>query len=137
MKSNLSELAQTQIYNGDFSIEKWETLGFLEGLNNEQKVECAERFTEMAKHLMSSEYLHYNELVETIVFPMIRRAIQNGDGLAYFYTPEKMCRFITITFESLRNGFWVLKESGKYDVDAEYCAFISELFYKNRYEKNN
>ena len=89
MKSNLSELAQTQIYNGDFSMEKWETLGFLEGLNNEQKVECAERFTEMAKHLMSSEYLHYNELVETIVFPMIRRAIQHGDGLASFYTPEK------------------------------------------------
>lgn len=137
MKNNTHDLVLHQLLNGDFNEEKWEKLGFLEGLNDEQKTECAERFTEMAKHLMSSEYLHYNEIVETVTFPLIRRAIQNGGGLASFYTPEKMCRFITVTFETLRNGFWILRNEPDYDIQAECCAFISELFYKNRYEENN
>ena len=56
-------------------INLWERLGFLEGLEGEEKKECAICFGEMARYLLSKPDNETDETFETVVFPIIRRVI--------------------------------------------------------------
>ena len=67
--------------------------------------------------------------VETIAFPIIRRAIQHGGGLASFYTPERMCTFMGITYDAVKR---LCNDIGVGDTEAEFCVYISNAFSKNR-----
>ena len=71
----------------------WDNFGFLNGLNDEDAKNVAKLMEDMAVYLLDSEGKYELQVIETIVFPMIRRAYTNG-GMSYFYTPERMCDMI-------------------------------------------
>lgn len=117
------------------SLSMWSDFGFLEGLPENIKQEAAEKMTEMTMYLINTKE-SYPDYVDVLVYPIIRRCIQNG-GLAKYYKPQNLCRFITTTYETLRQGFWSLGVSENFDSDGEICALISYLFTKKDDKENN
>ena len=116
-------------------LEMWTDFGFLEGLDDDAKKETAAKMTEMSIYLINTKE-RYPDYVDVLVYPIIRRCIQNG-GLAQYYQPQRLCRFITTTYESLRQGFWSLGVTDSFDSDGEVCALLSYLFTKKDDKENN
>ena len=106
----------------------WDNLGFLNGLNDEDAKNVAKLMEDMAVYLLDSEGKYELQVVETIVFPMIRRAYTNG-GMSHFYTPERMCDMVENTFIPFAKC--IEKWDNMIDKEAEYCRFFSKLFSKN------
>lgn len=106
----------------------WKKLGFLEGLNSEDAKNVAKLMEDMVVYLLESNGKYELHVIETIVFPMIKRAYTNG-GMSHFYTPERMCDMIENTFIPFTKS--VEKWDNMIDGEAEYCRFFSKLFSKN------
>ena len=117
------------------SLSMWNNFGFLEGLSEDIKQETAEKMTEMTMYLVNTKE-RYPDYVDVLVYPIIRRCVQSG-GLSQYYSPHRLCRFITTTYETLRQGFWSLGVSENFDSDGEICALISYLFTKKDDKENN
>ena len=136
MKNNLLD-----ILNLDFNpseeegLEMWTNFGFLEGLDDDARKEASAKMTEMSMYLINTKE-RYPDYVDYLVYPIIRRCVQNG-GLAPYYKPHNLCRFITTTYETLRQGFWSLGVTENLDSDGEICALISYLFTSKTNEKNS
>lgn len=116
-------------------LEMWNDFGFLEGLDDDAKKETAAKMTEMSIYLINTKE-RYPDYVDYLVYPIIRRCIQNG-GLASYYKPHNLCRFITTTYETLRQGFWTLGVTENLDSDGEFCALVSHLFTSKINEKGS
>ena len=102
----------------------WNNLGFLNGLNDKDAKNVAKLMEDMAVYLLDSEGKYKLQVIETIVFPMIRRAYRGG--ISDKYTPERMCDLIEHTFVPFTNS---LKTWGDdVDIEAEYCAAFSSVF---------
>ena len=106
----------------------WNNLGFLNGLNDEDAKNVAKLMEDMAVYLLDSEGKYELQVIETITFPMIRRAYTNG-GMSHFYTAERMCDMVENTFIPFTKC--IEKWDNMIDKEAEYCRFFSKLFSKN------
>lgn len=106
----------------------WKNFGFLKGLNEEDAKNVAKLMEDMAVYLLNSEGKYKLQIIETIVFPIIRLAYTNG-GMSHFYTPERMCDIIENTFIPFTKC--VEKWDSMIDGEAEYCRVFSKLFSKN------
>ena len=109
-------------------LETWTKIGFLEGLDNEDAMNLAKLMDEMANWLLTNEHKYILGNIETLVFPMLRRAYKNG-GMNVYYTAERMCDFIDNTYIPFVKS--IEKWDNTIDVKAEYCAFFSNLFSNN------
>lgn len=107
----------------------WKNFGFLEGLSEEDAKNVAKLMEDMAVYLLESEGKYELQVIETIVFPMIKRAYTNG-GMNQYYTPERMCDMIENTLIPFTKC--IEKWDNMIDNEAEYCCFFSKLFSKNR-----
>jgi len=75
------------IENIEEIVKKWSTIGFLDGLEDEEQIKCiATSFEIAAKYLISYETKNnifgekkYNDL-DTLTFPVLRRALVKYDG---------------------------------------------------------
>lgn len=106
----------------------WDNLGFLNELNDEDAKNVAKLMEDMAVYLLQSSGKYDLQAVETITFPMIRKAYTNG-GMNQYYTPERMCDIIENTFIPFTKC--IEKWDNMIDNEAEYCRFFSKLFSKN------
>ena len=106
----------------------WNNFGFLGELNEEDAKNVTKLMEDMAVYLLDSEGKYELQIIEIIVFPMLRRAYMNG-GLNQYYTPERMCDMIENTFIPFTKC--IEKWDNMIDGEAEYCRFFSKLFSKN------
>jgi hypothetical protein len=106
----------------------WKNLGFLNGLDEEDAKNVSKLMEKMVIYLLNSEGKYSLQIIETLVFPMIRKAYTSG-GMNQYYTPERMCDMIENTFIPFTKC--VEKWDNMIDSEAEYCRFFSKLFSKN------
>lgn len=111
----------------DEIVKKWDSFGFLKGLDEEKKVLLASRMDEMAQYLTCCGEQKHVENCSTLVFPILRKAISEG-GLILSYTPKKMCDFIDMTIEPMTEAIKTLADDGNIDEVAEYCFIVSKIF---------
>ena len=104
-----------RIDNSKTPLERWEDLGFLEGLSKEKKEIAANNFEKMAIFLIETN-------IETIVFPIIRRIIQDDETvidiniqklLSSFYNAHE--KFKTLTDNDLNSNS---------DIETEFCLEV-------------
>ena len=107
----------------------WFNMGFLEGLNKKQQEEVSDLYNELYKHFTNTHDKYENQIfIETVVFPIVRRCIQIGDGLIESYTPAKLCRFIDITYPIFKQALWLLGDN--VDIEVEYVKMVANYFNK-------
>ena len=92
----------------------WDNLGFLNGLNDEDAKNVAKLMEDMAVYLLDSEGKYELQVIETIVFPMIRRAYTNG-GMSIFIHLKECVIWLKIllshSLSVLKNGtIWLIKK---------------------------
>ena len=104
-----------RIDNSKTPLERWEDLGFLEGLSKEKKEIAVNNFEKMAIFLIETN-------IETIVFPVIRKIIQDDETV------------ININIQKLLSSIYNAHEKFKaltdhdlnsnYDVETEFCLEV-------------
>jgi len=132
--------------------EKWQKLGFIEGLNDIKRKECSFAYEQMAVYILSKdedekEFTENDLSFETIVFPMIRRVCTKLDEGVYNFKDflkycgedyvnvyeilDKINKFNPVKDE---NGNFIPWEDRKFHIDNEAeavfiaCKAIEELF---------
>ena len=104
-----------RIDNSKTPLERWEDFGFLEGLSKEKKEIAANNFEKMAIFLIETN-------IETIVFPVIRRIIQDDETVININI-QKLLSSIYNAHEK----FKVLTDNdlnSNYDVETEFCLEV-------------
>ena len=109
-------------------VKRWKKLNMLIGLEGQTKEDVAIAFEEMTKYLLSRKD-DYKTDVSTLVFPIIRRIITNGGFIGY-YTHEKLCKYIELTYNSTIEAIkmFYADVKGDYDAEATYCAWLCKAF---------
>jgi hypothetical protein len=108
--------------------KRWKSFGFLEGLTEEDGVALAERYEELGNHMLqNSDKL--DEHVQTLAFPVLRRAFMRG--LNEKYSPRALCEKIKKEYDQEVRK---IKEKSMTNIDAEaeYAVIISEYFSRNK-----
>lgn len=103
-------------------FDRWNKIGFLEGLDNELAVKVADEFEKVAKYIIITEG-EYPSSVETMALPCVRRIFQLQDGPNEKYNPEALC-------EKLREELKKLDTDKFFDTDYEamICVDVSKFF---------
>lgn len=107
-------------------IEKWDRLGFLDGLPEEIKGNTAMTY-EKAANILISEYETYgdNPFLTTAIFPVIYRIFKTG--LIIKNVPDliqKFDQFITDNRQVMNDMYGM-----DFDVEAEMCRLFAEDYY--------
>lgn len=102
-------------------INRWEFVGFLNGLESPQKEECACCFEEMACYLIRK----FNpdtcdDKFETGVFPIIRRVIQKDGSFNGMFNPEFVEKFY---YDNLEEAKAETDKEAKNNPDLDKEAF--------------
>ena len=108
--------------------KRWKDLGFLDGLDENQAVGLSEKFEELTNYmLLNIDKL--DEHVQTIAFPVLRRAFMRG--LNEKYSPRALCEKIKKEYDQEVRK---IKEKSMTNVDAEaeYAVVLSEYFSRNK-----
>lgn len=112
-----------EIYN------KWKSIGFLEGLPEKDGAALAEKFEELANFMLQNEY---NDHVEIMAFPTLRRAFVGG--LNEKYSPRELC-------EKLKSEYTLFETKGckeyfrKIDLEGEVCVAVTQYFTRDKNKK--
>ena len=118
--------------------KRWKMLGLVEGLSEEEGVELANRYEELANFLINSAknskiVSSDGDSVAVLAFPILRQAFKNG-GLNEKYSPVALCDKLISDFKKESDSL-KSKMIGKKDATAEVCAKFADYFSKNN--KNN
>ena len=119
--------------------EKWKSLGFLEQLTEEDSVELAHGFEYMAQTLVndinihSKKNRHFNENVDVISFPTLRRVFTTSTNLKL--TED----FIDVFLENLNDfsntesfkRWWEEPPTPEVDPQAELLLEFIRVYYGN------
>lgn len=109
--------------------KRWKSLGFLDGLSEEDGIALADRFDELANFMLQNEYDGH---VEVMAFPALRRAFVGG--LNDKYSPRALC-------EKLKeSSMEIAAKGGKQsfkgmDPEAEMCAIVAKYFTRDKNKK--
>lgn len=109
--------------------ERWEAVGFLDGIEDEEKKrKIAKEYERMARFLVSSDN-DYSDRVCLIAFPVLRKVLMAGE-LISSYNPEFLCEEIKHELKFLA----VKLSDNDYgiDLEAEATRIVSDRF--RRYE---
>ena len=121
---NINELKKL---NKEEILNYWESLGFLQGLSDNDAKNISILFNDMAIYILENQSKYTNKEMEALVFPMIRRAY-GENGLGDTYTPEKMCDVFEATFKPFTQ--YIKKHFDNIDPEVEYCSVFSQIFSK-------
>lgn len=113
----------------DEYIERWDKLGFIEGLQGETKEMAALAFEQLATLIIFSVYKWTNDYFDTVLFPIVRRIIDKiGDKFStqtFYYMLRNNINFISKKFDDMQ---WNMKAyNGRIDIEAEFVITISEV----------
>ncbi|MBP5723249.1 MAG: hypothetical protein J6X18_06725 [Bacteroidales bacterium] len=128
----------------DEVIERWNKLGFLQGLEGVLKEECAICFEKMALYLIN-EMKEEDGFFEAAAFPIIRRVLVGGEfeeGIGSFdgkFNPKEIKEFFNSNFEKCKEAARQQKDlyldvNGEFDEEAVAITFLCNnliLTYKN------
>jgi TusA-related sulfurtransferase len=106
----------------NFSIEKWENLGVLEGLTDEQKVKTVVAFNIALNYLIKNEDKY--ETFFTIPFPVIHRILKTRD-----LSEEEVIEIIDDCIPSCKKFIETSDFTSFYstvDVEAEFISYYAE-----------
>lgn len=120
--------------------KRWEALGFLTGLDENQAVGLAEEFQKLAEYMqlnlaggtVNSVFGKMNENVQVLAFPALRRAFVRG--LNEKYSPRALCEKIKNEYDQEVRK---IKEKSMTNIDAEaeYCAIVADYFSRDNKRK--
>lgn len=113
----------------DEYIERWDKLGFIEGLQGETKEMAALAFEQLATLIIFSVYKWTNDYFDTVLFPIVRRIIDKiGDKFSiktFYYMLRDNLNFIAKKFDDMQ---WNMEAyNGRIDIEAEFVITISEV----------
>ena len=113
----------------DEYIERWDKLGFTEGLQGKTKEIAALAFEQLATLIIFSAYKWTNDYFNTVLFPIVRRIIDKiGDKFntkTFYYMLRNNLNFIAKKFDDMQ---WNMKAyNGRIDIEAEFIITISEV----------
>lgn len=108
--------------------KRWKSLGFLEGLDENQAIGLADKFEELAQY-MQLNIDNLNEHAQTLAFPVLRRAFVRG--LNEKYSPRALCEKIKNEYDQEVRKINE-KSMHKVDAEAEYAVMLSEYFSRNK-----
>jgi len=123
VKPDLSEVTQEM-------IDKWRNLGFLDNLQNPDRITELVCWYEFASNLYGDIFTMFHIYSESsIILPIMRRVIDgyNGDFNYHLYNYYKL-----IAKKHIKEQF---RNKKNIDTEAEYCAYLSKLIgtHKHRY----
>ena len=119
-------MIQNEVYN------RWKSFGLLEGLDDEGAHALAERYEELGNYILQNSD-NLGEHVETLAFPILRRAFQGG--LNEKYSPRALCKKIKKEYAQETQKIKNKATFKTIDVDAEYCALVADYFSRNKNKK--
>ena len=113
----------------DEYVERWNKLGFIEGLQGETKEMTALAFEQLATLIIFSVYKWTNDYFEAVLFPMVRRIINEiGNKFnikTFYYLLRENIDFIAKIFDDMQ---WNMEAyNGKIDIEAEFVITISKV----------
>jgi hypothetical protein len=113
----------------DEYVERWDKLGFIEGLQGEAKEMTALAFEQLATLIIFSVYKWTNDYFDTVLFPIVRRIIDKiGDKFStktFYYMLRDNLNFIAKKFDDMQ---WNMEAyNGRIDIEAEFVITISEV----------
>lgn len=113
----------------DEYVERWDKLGFIEGLQGETREMAALAFEQLAILIIFSVYKWTNDYFDTVLFPIVRRIIDKiGDKFStktFYYTLRNNLNFIAKKFDDMQ---WNMEAyNGRIDIEAEFVITISEV----------
>ena len=113
----------------DEYVERWDKLGFIEGLQGETKEMTALAFEQLATLIIFSVYKWTNDYFDTVLFPIVRRIIDKiGDKFStktFYYMLRDNLNFIAKKFDDMQ---WNMEAyNGRIDIEAEFVITISEV----------
>jgi len=113
----------------DEYVERWDKLGFIEGLQGETKEMTALAFEQLATLIIFSVYKWTNDYFDTVLFPIVRRIIDKiGDKFStktFYYMLRNNLNFIAKKFDDMQ---WNMEAyNGRIDIEAEFVITISEV----------
>ena len=106
-------------------LERWKSLGLLDGLDENKSLLVAEKYQEMAEFLLSS--ITENEIDKALVvcaFPIVRLLFKDGANNVKGYSPQKVK-------EEFSKRYYKVKEKCKtknIDLESALCAEIYSVF---------
>ena len=109
----------------DTPVERWEAIGFLDGVKDEEKRErMAVEFDRLAKYVLYSEW-DYNVHVECVIFPTIRKVLEKGE-LIRSYNPKLLCDEAKHVLDYL--AIKLSEDDYGIDMEAEATRVLYEMF---------
>ena len=116
----------------DVVLERWNDLGFLEGLTDERKRDCALKMEELALYFMVEGTDVSNGHLQTISFPILRRIIDSDDkdknDRAMKTSPKELCTAIQNYWRENEPKLKKETEGKNVDIEAEICAGFADSF---------
>ena len=115
----------------DVVVKRWSDLGFLEGLSDERKRDCALKMEELAIYLLEGRE-ETNGQFDTISFPILRRIIDSDDkdkhDRAMKTSPKELCTALQNYWRENEPKLKKEAEGRNVDVEAEICAGFADSF---------
>lgn len=105
--------------------KRWETLEFTKGMEDGDNEICAIAFEQMAVLMLRLKYGFYDKILETIIFPVIRKVISDVGGEKYS-TKKCLDAICEQPFSKLHDKI-VLSEryTENLDAEAELCSIMA------------
>lgn len=105
--------------------KRWETLQFTKGMKDGDNENCAIAFEQMAGLMLRLKYEFYDKILETIIFPVIRKVITDVGGEKYS-TKKCLDAICEQPFSKLHDKI-VLSEycTENLDAEAELCSIMA------------
>ncbi len=116
--------------------QKWNSLGFLDGLSEDNKIKLANAFEYTACKLLADadvnkENRKYNDDVDTIAFPILRRVVTMLPllELTEDFIDGFLLKVLGLTESSVYDGIKDLHADPQFDVEAELIKLFVKLNY--------
>tara|TARA_R110000796_G_scaffold252137_1_gene385331 strand:- start:25795 stop:26358 length:564 start_codon:yes stop_codon:yes gene_type:complete len=112
----------------DKILDKWESLGFLENLLFEQQIKLAHGMEYTAETLIADgekEFRTFNEVIDTIIFPILRRLVHKHE-LSKSFIDHLLIKVKKLTESSVYD---MVKGSSLVHAEAELINYFIELNY--------
>ena len=107
---------------------KWNSFGFLEGLEEKNALVLAEKFEELTNFILKNDRYKENEIITVYSYCILRGAFENG--LNEKYSPHALCEKIEKEFSKISYS------NNTFDKDNEIEICNDIIHYFSRNDKN-
>jgi hypothetical protein len=123
--------------NEDLFLNKWGSLGFLDNIYSYEIKKNLSCMYEMCSQIIIKDLNVSNE-TKNLMYPILCRVfmkVESGDlPKTFSFTYETMSKLITFVdkiYENFKSHFEIIN----FDLEAEICAYISDIIYINERNK--